>query len=132
MKTQLSQDMALVSSRNRLIYFRVSEEELERIRSLAESKGARSVSDLAREAIEKLHRPPLDSDSSQSFPILLDRIHALQSTLDLMNDRIDRLALSLQSQTDGPDTLEKEMEKEMDTWAEPPMPQSTPKDGKDN
>lgn len=126
--------MALVSSRNRLIYFRVSEEELERIRSLAESKGARSLSDLAREAIERLHRPALDAESNQSLPILLDRIHTLQSTIDSMNDRIDRLALSLQNQTDSgahPDNPSQQ-DKQMDTWSELHKPRRAPQGGKDN
>ncbi len=93
--------MAILGSRNRLIYFRVSEEELERFRSLAETKGARSLSDLAREAIERLHQS--EPEHLASVPILLERIHVLQNTVNTMNGRLEELSMKLMDQ---PKTIE--------------------------
>jgi hypothetical protein len=81
--------MALVSARNRLIYFRVSEEELTRIRSLAASRGARSLSDLAREAIEGMYRQPgLEPDAVHS---LIQQMDCLQNTLDRVSTNLEEL-----------------------------------------
>ena len=88
--------MAIVASRNRLIYFRVSEEELERFRSLAESKGARSLSGLAREAMERLQHG--GSSESEIVPVLLERIHILQNSIEKMNDRLEELHLRIAAQ----------------------------------
>lgn len=85
--------MAIVASRNRLIYFRVSEEELERFRSLAESKGARSLSDLAREAIERLHKSEVESPTA--MPVLLERIGDLQNKLETVSVRLEQLSTRL-------------------------------------
>jgi hypothetical protein len=93
--------MAVVASRNRLIYFRVSEEELERFRSLAESKGSRSLSDLAREAIEQLHR----GEAEPPYPALLERIDGLQSTLDSVSVRLEELSGKLRARTAGDGTF---------------------------
>ncbi len=90
--------MAMLSSRNRLIYFRVSEEELERIRSLAETNGSRSVSDLAREAIERMQHMrtgPAGQSSPETDSVLLARIHSLQETVKRMDERLQDLSQKL-------------------------------------
>ena len=43
--------MAVLKPRNRIVYFRVSEEEFQNLRAYCETYGARSVSDLARSAV---------------------------------------------------------------------------------
>lgn len=43
--------MGVLKPRNRIVYFRVSEEEFQSLRSYCETCGARSVSDLARSAV---------------------------------------------------------------------------------
>lgn len=43
--------MAVLNPRNRIVYFRVSEEEFQNLRTYCETYGARSVSDLARSAV---------------------------------------------------------------------------------
>jgi hypothetical protein len=85
--------MALTVSRTRLIYFRVSEQELARFRTLAEKKGARSLSDLAREALERLHATQGEGgDAPELVPRLLEQIGSLRDTVDRMNVKIQELS----------------------------------------
>jgi hypothetical protein len=104
----------MAASRTRLIYFRVSEEELERFRSLAEKKGARSLSHLAREAMERMHRTqggaqddpatePREA-SPEMTPVLLRQIHSLQDTVNRMHDRIQELSFHLRRETEPGNT----------------------------
>jgi hypothetical protein len=46
--------MAVLKPRERLVYFRISEDEFHQFVSLCEQEGARSVSDLARSAVQRL------------------------------------------------------------------------------
>lgn len=46
--------MAVLKPRERLVYFRVSEDEFRQFVSVCEQAGARSVSDLARSAVQRL------------------------------------------------------------------------------
>ena len=46
--------MAVLKPRERLVYFRVSEDEFRQFVGVCEQAGARSVSDLARNAIQRL------------------------------------------------------------------------------
>lgn len=46
--------MAVLKPRERLVYFRVSEDEFRQFVSICEQAGARSVSDLARSAVQRL------------------------------------------------------------------------------
>ena len=46
--------MAVLKPRERLVYFRISEDEFHQFLSVCEQEGARSVSDLARNAVQRL------------------------------------------------------------------------------
>lgn len=46
--------MAVLKPRERLVYFRISEDEFRQFVSVCEQEGARSVSDLARSAVQRL------------------------------------------------------------------------------
>jgi len=46
--------VAVLKPRERLVYFRISEDEFRQFVSVCEQEGARSVSDLARTAIQRL------------------------------------------------------------------------------
>ena len=46
--------MAVLKPRNRLVYFRVSEDEFQQFVQLCQKEGARSISDLARDAMHRL------------------------------------------------------------------------------
>ncbi|GAB4408979.1 MAG: hypothetical protein OHK0021_19220 [Bryobacter sp.] len=74
----------------------MSEEELERFRTLAEKKGARSLSDLAREAMERMdvtHRHALvDTAHVEFVPALFAQIDKLQDTVNELNMRIQEIS----------------------------------------
>jgi DNA-binding transcriptional regulator GbsR (MarR family) len=46
--------VAVLKPRERLVYFRISEDEFHQFVSVCEQEGARSVSDLARSAVQRL------------------------------------------------------------------------------
>ena len=46
--------MAVLRPRNRLVYFRVSEDEFQQFNQICETERARSVSDLARYAVQRM------------------------------------------------------------------------------
>jgi hypothetical protein len=46
--------MAVLKPRQRLVYFRISEDEFHKFVALCEREGARSISDLARRAVHRL------------------------------------------------------------------------------
>lgn len=46
--------MAVLKPRERLVYFRISEDEFHQFLGVCEQEGARSVSDLARSAVQRL------------------------------------------------------------------------------
>jgi hypothetical protein len=46
--------MAVLRPRNRLVYFRVSEDEFQQFNQICEAERARSVSDLARYAVQRM------------------------------------------------------------------------------
>jgi Arc/MetJ-type ribon-helix-helix transcriptional regulator len=96
--------MGVSSARNRLIYFRVSEEELSRFRSLATLKGSRSLSDFAREALEKLSGPTVDN--AATVPALLEHIHELRDKMDSINQRLEQLSKQLVTETSAESTHE--------------------------
>ena len=68
--------------------FRLSEDEYENLRQLCESGGARSVSDLARDAVHKF----MQRDTEQHFEIALKRLEGRVDTLDSL---VQDLSLSI-------------------------------------
>ncbi len=46
--------MAVLKPRERLVYFRITEDEFHQFTSVCEQEGARSISDLARSAVQRL------------------------------------------------------------------------------
>ena len=46
--------MSVLKPRNRLVYFRVSEDEFQQFNQMCATVGARSISDLARSAIQRM------------------------------------------------------------------------------
>jgi hypothetical protein len=67
-----------IGRRDRLIYFRISEEEFEQIRKACDARGARSVSDLARAAVQEFISP----GRSESERELHEIVKSLSTTLE--------------------------------------------------
>jgi len=82
--------MAILKPRERLVYFRVSEDEFHQFVSLCEQEGARSVSDLARSAVQRLiadcNRQTRDNE-------LAPMIHLLNKLISDVRTQLECLAL---------------------------------------
>ena len=70
-----------------MISFRLSEDEYASLRSLCENEGARSVSDLARDAVHRL----IVKDSETDVAVTL---RALQGRIDSLDLQVQRLSMA--------------------------------------
>jgi hypothetical protein len=82
--------MAVLRPRNRIVYFRVSEQEFESFRDMCQCVGARSISDLARSAMRNLAR----QDETASARVS-DQLMSLETMLQDLNRKIHLLTESL-------------------------------------
>ena len=69
-----------------MISFRLSEDEYASLRNLCENEGARSVSDLARDAVHRL----IVKDSETDVAVTLRALQGRLDTLDLQVQRLSR------------------------------------------
>jgi hypothetical protein len=81
--------VAVLKPRERLVYFRVSEDEFRQFVSVCEHAGARSVSDLARNAVQRLiaegQRNREDQDIDEKIRVLERLIAAVTEQLHLLS-----------------------------------------------
>jgi hypothetical protein len=73
------------------VYFRISEEEFEQMRKACEAKGARSVSDLARAAVQEFIKPARSDVEVQLFKTL----KSLSAVVDEINRSVLHLVTTL-------------------------------------
>jgi hypothetical protein len=71
--------MAVLKRRSRMITFRLSEDEYVSLKNLCEEKGARSVSDIARDAVHRL----IDKDPHRQVENMLKNLEGRVNTMDL-------------------------------------------------
>ena len=99
--------MAVLKPRERLVYFRVSEDEFRQFVGVCEEAGARSVSDLARNAVQRLiadgRRHREDQDIDEKIRVLERLIAAVTEQLQLLsvNQARDGSALEVAGNADG-------------------------------
>jgi hypothetical protein len=89
--------MSVLRPRNRLVYFRVSEDEFQRFNNICEAIGARSISDLARSAMQNMiqgandgHPDPVAAKLTVLEAMVNDlsqKIQLLTTSLGTMNER---------------------------------------------
>jgi hypothetical protein len=77
--------MAVLKPRERLVYFRISEDEFRQFVSVCEQEGARSVSDLARTAIQRLIS---DGDRHRNGEALEEKMHRLEHLIMSMTEQL--------------------------------------------
>jgi len=87
--------MSVLKPRNRLVYFRISEEEYQRLADICAAGGARSMSELARLALTRVTG---DRDHGEALDLLLRSIE--QAT-----ERLNELTAMLRIKADGSDKL---------------------------
>lgn len=80
--------MSVLRPRKRLVYFRVSEEEFQRLASVCHSAGARSISDLARTAVERF----ITTDGDHSLQPIDIRLRELDAIMLKLNQRLRKLS----------------------------------------
>jgi hypothetical protein len=78
--------MSIAFRRNRMISFRLSPEEYERFAKMCSERGVRSISDMARIALQKLVAGDAESD-----PISFE-VRDLRSQIKTMANEVERLA----------------------------------------
>ena len=66
--------MSIRKPRSRLVYFRVSEDELQDVMRACESMGARSVSDLARSAVRQYIQEAASPSKQDPLALLMDQL----------------------------------------------------------
>lgn len=81
--------MAVFKPRERLVYFRISEDEFRQFSSVCEQGGARSVSDLARNAVQRLIA---DGQRQREGQELEDKMRVLESLIAAVTEQLHLLA----------------------------------------
>jgi len=77
--------------RERLVYFRISEDEFRQFSSVCEQGGARSVSDLARNAVQRLIA---DGQRQREGQELEEKMRVLESLIAAVTEQLHLLATS--------------------------------------
>ncbi len=80
--------MAVLKPRERLVYFRVSEDEFRQFVSVCEQAGARSVSDLARSAVQRLIA---DGNRQREDEELTNKMYRLERLIDQVTAQLHLL-----------------------------------------
>ena len=83
--------MAVLKPRERLVYFRISEDEFRQFSSVCEQGGARSVSDLARNAVQ---RWIADGQRQREGDELEEKMRVLESLIAAVTEQLHLLATS--------------------------------------
>ena len=86
--------MAIIRPRQRLVYFRVTEDEFRQLNVVCESTGARSMSDLARTALQNLTNGSTDPASDR----LSEKLNRLEVMILELNNKLHELSMSLRRQ----------------------------------
>lgn len=90
--------MAVLKPRERLVYFRVSEDEFRQFVSVCEQAGARSVSDLARNAVQRLiaegQRQRENQELEEKMVVLERLIAAVTEQLQLLSSQAREASVS--------------------------------------
>jgi hypothetical protein len=84
--------MNVLKRRSRMVSFRLSEEEYESLRDICLTAGARSISDIARDAVHRL----IGSGGEQKQDIET-QLRLLHERVDLIDQEVRRLAGRLES-----------------------------------
>jgi predicted HAD superfamily Cof-like phosphohydrolase len=93
--------VAILKTRTRLVYFRISEDEFEQFGEICARSGARSISDLARMAIQQLMTDGA-APATAKIDKALDRV---AGALDDLETRLGRVSASLATVAIEPEAM---------------------------
>lgn len=82
--------MALLRPRNRLIYFRVSEDEYRQYNHMCESTGSRSISELARSAMRSMAQ-----SSTNNGDLVTEKLMNLETMVCDLNRKLHEISVYL-------------------------------------
>lgn len=82
--------MPVLKPRNRLVYFRVSEDEYQRYNRFCESMGSRSISDLARSAMQSIVETGNDDRMTEKLAVLEALVGNLSRKVDEIAETLGR------------------------------------------
>jgi hypothetical protein len=99
--------MPILKPRRRMVYFRVSEEEFQQLNELCRKQGARSMSDLARDAMQDVLR----RTNTSVEDIVVGKLEQLDQTLVQLKQRLDQFGPPLKVNRNGRATQYKSVEK---------------------
>lgn len=80
--------MSILKPRTRIVYFRVTEEDFHRLVGLCPVHGARSISELARSAVQNMIRGTQPNAGDRE---VVETLHAIDKTVSEMNQNLKRL-----------------------------------------
>jgi hypothetical protein len=83
--------LAVLKPRERLVYFRVSEDEFRQFVSVCEQGGARSVSDLARSAVQRLIA---DGQRQREVTELDEKMRMLERLIAAVTEQLNLLSVN--------------------------------------
>ena len=84
-----------------MISFRLSEDEYASLRSLCENEGARSVSDLARDAVHRLVRKDTQVEVETALRTLQGRMDTLDLQIQRLNVAVGQPPVERMGQSNG-------------------------------
>jgi hypothetical protein len=90
--------VAVLKPRERLVYFRISEDEFHQFLGVCEQEGARSVSDLARSAVQRLIT---DGNRDREERELAPKVELLEQLIGELTAQVRLLTTLLQKQNGG-------------------------------
>jgi metallophosphoesterase superfamily enzyme len=83
--------VAVLKPRERLVYFRISEDEFRQFVGVCEQEGARSVSDLARTAIQRLIA---EGDRQRNGEELTQKMERLENLIAALTEQLQLLTVT--------------------------------------
>src|SRR5882672_7989524 len=89
--------MPILKPRNRLVYFRISEEEFRKVSDMCESEGARSLSDLARQAMQRL----IQDGSQGADGQIVEKLKTIDAIIYELNQKLKQLTTLLEEHQPG-------------------------------
>jgi len=97
--------VSVLKPRERAVYFRISEDEFHQFVSVCEQQGARSVSDLARNAVQRLiaecHRQQEEMELTPKVEVLEKLIGDVTRQLQLLTELLQRHELTCHDGANG-------------------------------
>jgi hypothetical protein len=83
---------AMIKRRTKMVSIRLLDDDYRQLKELCEAKGARSVSDLARDAMFRMLAPPMDSVPQN----LEDRVPKLDQKVARLGEQMEEIASRLE------------------------------------